>query len=257
MLKTIKKFIINNMLERCPVPVPLQAFISIGLLCLLIIALHKPFFAYMISEREKVIVKTKIKEINLFMPASFDSLITLSEKPESGINQEMFRYFELLAQVYNHSADTHSLFGFCLFHRGKNDKAIASYKKAAELNPHFFWTHYNLGILYFKKEQFNDAVVAFQKALATRPKHTLQTIFHSKVYRQIIQKTKNNSNDVEARLTTGYLNSRKLLMLSYYYLGLKLKSLGQDGATGILQQINPPSPEQTKLITKNLGLYIF
>jgi protein O-mannosyl-transferase len=54
---------------------------------------------------------------------------------------------------------------------GRNDEAIALYKKAASINPLIAATHYNLGLVYYETGKKEEAIASFHKALELDPKY--------------------------------------------------------------------------------------
>ncbi|MEP9409900.1 MAG: tetratricopeptide repeat protein [Candidatus Brocadia sp.] len=52
---------------------------------------------------------------------------------------------------------------------GLLEKAIASYKKAIEIDPCFIGAHYTLALLYYQSQQFDNAVTHFKKAIELDP----------------------------------------------------------------------------------------
>jgi tetratricopeptide (TPR) repeat protein len=63
-------------------------------------------------------------------------------------------------------AEAHFRLGKALADKGQLDEAIASYRKAIELNPKRAGTHYNLGIALAVKDRLDEAIASYQKAIA-------------------------------------------------------------------------------------------
>ncbi|MFN3531093.1 MAG: glycosyltransferase [Candidatus Brocadia sp.] len=67
-----------------------------------------------------------------------------------------------LAQRYFKEAQTFEESGLL-------EKAIASYKKAIEINPYFISAYYILALLYYQTQQFDNAVIHFKKVIELDP----------------------------------------------------------------------------------------
>jgi tetratricopeptide (TPR) repeat protein len=55
--------------------------------------------------------------------------------------------------------------------RKKLDEAVACYKKAIDLDPHFAAPHFNLGGVYRDQKKLDDAVASYRKAIELQPNH--------------------------------------------------------------------------------------
>jgi TPR repeat protein len=59
--------------------------------------------------------------------------------------------------------------GYALLQMGQEDKALACFQKAAELEPDDANAHLNLANVFFQKKQLNEAIIHLQKAIELRP----------------------------------------------------------------------------------------
>ena len=67
------------------------------------------------------------------------------------------------------SADAHVALGWALFQKGQYNEALASYKRATDLDPKHFKAHYNLGLAYAKVEKWDRATDQFERAIEISP----------------------------------------------------------------------------------------
>ena len=130
--------------------------------------------------------RVRVKILNYLM-VSVNYLIDVSDGKKAFDKNRFEDYVDYYQRIleYKEGADSHSLLGFCYYHLGKHDQAIASFQRAAELKDNFFWNHYNLGIIYYNDRNFLSASEAFQNALRSDFKETLLYIATSKVFQSI------------------------------------------------------------------------
>jgi len=170
---------------------------------------------------EKIHFGIKIRTLNVMMPKSYNYLIELEDfkrRPSKELHRYRY-YYEKMIDTFPKSSDAHGLLGFCYFHLRHHDKAVASYKKAIEINDKVFWYPYNLGAIYYKQGRYEEAIPMFKSALATNPRHTMTYAKASeKVLLPIIVRAEDQANELKRRLTVGYRNAYTLLCLSYYRL---------------------------------------
>ena len=55
--------------------------------------------------------------------------------------------------------------------KGQNDKTIADYNNAIELNPRDAEAYYNRGIAYYNKGQYDQTISDYSKAIEINPKY--------------------------------------------------------------------------------------
>ncbi len=129
-----------------------------------------------------VIHKFRIQTLNRIRPQSFNYLADTME------NNERFdlvklrsyaNYYLEVTKVIEDRADAYGLLGFCYYHLGEVDKAIAAYKEAIKINPNFFWSHYNLAVLYFKSQQYELARESIIAALRLDLNNSMMFIYNS------------------------------------------------------------------------------
>jgi tetratricopeptide (TPR) repeat protein len=63
----------------------------------------------------------------------------------------------------------HNLAGNILLDQHKTDEAIADYRKAIELDPHYAWPHNNLGFALYGQLKTEEAIVEYRKAIELDP----------------------------------------------------------------------------------------
>ena len=184
------------------------------------------FIDHIRVEREKVQSRARVTTLNHLMPDSYAVLMKLVENDgnKDGDNlQPYVDYYEKIVEYIPANAEAYAMLGFCYYYQGRMDESIAAYRKAAALNPHFFWSHYDLGLVLFKRNRFSEAAEVLQNALNTRPENTLKELSSSQVYLGILKTTPGLDDDLTRNLENAYRDG-------YVLLGLSLKALGQNEA---------------------------
>ncbi|MDB4349746.1 tetratricopeptide repeat protein [Omnitrophica bacterium] len=69
------------------------------------------------------------------------------------------------------SPRVHNGLGNLYYHAGENEKAIASYKKAIEVDPEHVESYTNLGIIYNSTGKDEEAIALYKKAVELNPDH--------------------------------------------------------------------------------------
>lgn len=176
----------------------------------------------------------KITVLNRLLPsfAHLTGIMDGREVPDKKNLRGCVQYYEKVIQYMPRLAEAYGLLGFCYFHASEKQKSLEAYRKAASLNPHFFWLHYNLGLMYYKEDRYAEAVESFQMALSTHPEVNIKIINASMIYKQILLGSGHNDYDIKTHLIKGYATARLLLVLSY----AQLKAPGQP-APGNNQEI--------------------
>lgn len=162
----------------------------------------------------------KLKVLNHYLPSG-GQWAKFVENPERLNRKELEEfavYYKKVIHYMPQRADAYGMLGFCYTHLGEDDKAISSYKKAIQLEPHFFWPHFNLGVIYFKNGQYKQAVKTLQKAMATSSSHALAFIKLSKMYQDIVGRRRDSDDTIQKRLDGGYRDCFALLVSGYYHL---------------------------------------
>jgi len=125
----------------------------------------------------------QLATLNRIKPLDNNYLIDFS-KAEVELDKKKLKkyehYYQKVSDYIDGRADALGLLGYCQFHLGKPEEAIKLYKKAIEINPHFFWFYYNLGVIYYKQGSFKEASAMFDRAIETDPEAVLVFIFNSK-----------------------------------------------------------------------------
>jgi len=170
---------------------------------------------YFIRHYEEARFHARSQEINWLMPVSYRYLEEVQQNPDQIDKKKLkkyLRYYQKITQFYPDMADAFGMAGFCHYYLGQMDNSIRAYRKAIEINPHFFWFYYNLGNIYLKNEQNALALEMFQKALKTKPQAAWTFIRSSQmIYVPIIS---NRFNEVSRDLKEGYERCYKFLMVT-------------------------------------------
>jgi len=175
---------------------------------------ENPFLKQIIRERKIAKTNAKFKTLNYFMP-SFVQLAEFAKTANSNSNtfnpNVYLNYYNRIVEFFPSISDAYDMLGFCYYHLGELDKAVANYETAASINSNYFWTYYNLGIIYLKMGNSSKALINFNKGLQANPEVTLKTIAGSKVYQQIISGLKETKYSFSDSLKSGYARCHFLL----------------------------------------------
>ena len=85
--------------------------------------------------------------------------------------QNSLALFEHTINVTNNNHTAHNNFANALADEGKDEAAIAHYRKALQINPNYLMARYNLGNSLGKLGKLNDAVAHLTEALRLDPGH--------------------------------------------------------------------------------------
>lgn len=168
---------------------------------------------YVVLNHDNALNRAQRRALNRIIPF-MNHLAEFVEKgtePSRKGFEEYLDYYRIVDAYIPGRDDTKAMLGFCYYHLGQYGKALSSYKKSIDLNPHFFWSYYNLGVLYFQKGDYQEAAEMFKKAIATKPDISVKIIFSSKLYREILNTVKNPRGAIEKSLKRGYLNCYRML----------------------------------------------
>ncbi|MCB9772175.1 MAG: tetratricopeptide repeat protein [Candidatus Omnitrophica bacterium] len=161
---------------------------------------------------------------------NFADLLTLENEkgqiPSDKI-EAYLQYFQSVINTDNSQADAHAMAGFCYYHLGQKDKALASYERAVSLNPKFLWFHYNLAVIYFEQGQYREALAGFQRALMTNPSDNALFLRNFKIFVYIIYKAQPLKLSFGERLKRGY-------GVSAYFAALCAQKLGDEQMATLL-----------------------
>lgn len=137
------------------------------------------------------------------------------------------QYFQSVINADNSQADAYAMSGFCYYHLGQKDKALAAYERAVSLNPKFLWFHYNMAVIYFEQGQYREALAGFQRALMTSPSDNALFLRNFKIFVYIIYKAQPLKLSFGERLKRGY-------GLSAYFAARCAQKLGDEQTATVL-----------------------
>jgi len=173
---------------------------------------------------KSIFFSSKLKVLNRLRPSSLQGFVKFSKNPQktNDENFEKFRfYYENVYALMPDRADALGVLGYCSYYLNREEAAIKAYRKAVEMNPHFFWFYYNLGVIHFRKESHQEAIELLSKALLLKPEHAFRFIFLSqRIYLPILltQDKFKVEEIMKAQLKQGYHDSYMMLILSFYEL---------------------------------------
>lgn len=127
-------------------------------------------------------------------------------------------FFTHLTAVMPTRYDGYAMLGFCQHELGDADAAIVSLKKAADAVPPFLWFNYGLGYVYYQKKDYELAAEYLNRAVVSNPELILKFIATSKPYLDAIATIPDFQKAFPERIQSGFRDSYKLLVLSYYHL---------------------------------------
>lgn len=96
----------------------------------------------------------------------------LMEKGEYGLAFLDFKQALRLNSGYNESRYIYLNLGNLYLDIGKRQEAIATFKKALEINPRDAEVYFNLGVVYEAQGNKEDALAAYKKTIELNPSHT-------------------------------------------------------------------------------------
>lgn len=103
--------------------------------------------------------KAKINNLNYLkgIEGYLQNFLDQTEEYDEKKLKEGLKYYRALRRFLPSNAYVFGNLGFCYFYLHDYPKAIASYKKAIELQPTFFAFHYDIGRIYFLMADFKNA----------------------------------------------------------------------------------------------------
>src|SRR3989338_9562781 len=104
-------------------------------------SLNRFSWSDLIVDHEKVKARAMVVTLNHLIP-SFDGIVELMENRGRANGErlkEYINYYQQIVEYIPQNADAYGMLGFCYYYLGKHEEALASYKKAAQFNPHSFW----------------------------------------------------------------------------------------------------------------------
>lgn len=209
-----------------------QWTVTAGIFCLLVWLIGRDFgrfkeklannflVAHIRQEREHVKNRARLMTLNQFMPHSYGSLLQWVHNPSDPSDRsELFAYriyYEKLVEYMPYRADGYALLGLCDYLLGKTEEAAQAYQTAIQLNPNFFLSYYNLVVIYFHQGRYPEAIPLLEKALQMDLQHTLNFIFLSKVYLDIVRDSRLSQEAVVKRIREAYMDIYIMLVVSLY-----------------------------------------
>lgn len=181
------------------------------------LALYRFLLPHMIHEQKRAVVKARATMLNHKIP-SFKDLLNFLEGKYPSVGKEYVDYYERVVEFFPQAADAYGMLGFCYFHRGQVERAIAAYTQASTLTPRFFWYPLNLGLIYYREEQYTQAAESLQKAVAIPPQETLNQIKTSTVYRQILSEVRDVPHSPFLKMEEGFRLAYRYLLRSLHQL---------------------------------------
>ena len=197
-----KGFFVANLIKTL-----LISFIAISLSASLFFEYHKYE-----SHQSDLLKKFTLKQLAAL---GTDGDIALSEQD---LNR-FLSYFQSMIHREDTRIDAYAMMGFCYYHLGQKDKALAAYQEAVNLRPDFLWFQYDLGVIYLEQNQYQQAEQAFQKAFLTRQQYNLDFLKNSKIFASIHLSADIRGPSFVKRLRDGY-------GLSFYFASICEEKMG-------------------------------
>ena len=191
------------------------------------------FFAMQLTGLKSEYGRARLKALNEIPSDSFDDVVSVAQGKTAFTARRLKAYLDyaqLMSRLAPQRADVWGLAGFCFFQTGDYEHAIASYAKAASLEPQFFGFHYNLAFIHFKKGQYDRSVEELQKALLCDPRESLIYILSSsKIYAlMMIARINNFGISAEEQLKDGYQKMYQLMAADQYHLKMEMPFPGEE-----------------------------
>ena len=135
--------------------------------------------------------EVKLRVLNYMLSAlSFADLPALEARgnvPDGPLLRGYERYFTYVAANVPGSADAYAMLGFCKAKMGRTREALASYGKAAAIDPYLAGVYYNMGALYLRAGDPAKARENFRKAVDVPVEANVEFLRHSKIYLDILR----------------------------------------------------------------------
>ena len=200
---------------------------------ILVAVLFIAFFASQLSGLKTEYDLAHLKALNEIPQNSFDDVVAAVQGKFVLSPQRLKAYLDyaqLMSRLAPQRADVRGLTGFCFFQMGEYERAIASYAKAASLEPQFFGFHYNLAFIYFKQGQYDRSIEELQKALLCDPRESLVYVLSSSKIDALmmIAKINNYGISAEEQLKNSYQKMYQLMAANQYHLKMKATLPGEE-----------------------------
>jgi len=177
-----------------------------------------------IFDYNAIITDVKFATLNRIRPGSFKYLAEVKKNPKDvdvGKLHKYKFYYKKVSDYMPERIDAISMMGYCAYHLGEEEEAIAFYKEAISINSYFFWLHYNLGVIYYNNKDYELAKVSFEKALAVNPEGTLvMTLLSKRIYHYNLTVQGFRAKEmIVDHLAKGYKTCQIYLLLCCNFLG--------------------------------------
>lgn len=170
---------------------------------------------------EKVKFRAAMTSLDTYRPDSFDILFTVESVPPQGRRFALREHADYYAKVLRYrpaQMEAYVFLGYCYYHQGDIDAAVKAYQQAIELNPSFFWPYYNLGVIFFNQKNYKLATVYLKRAVELEPADTLQVVFRSHIYREVLSQRSVDAEWLHQNLNAHYKKAYEALLVSSVYL---------------------------------------
>ncbi|MEL7036725.1 MAG: tetratricopeptide repeat protein [Cyanobacteria bacterium J06592_8] len=91
---------------------------------------------------------------------------------DQGKLEEAIASYKKAIEINPECADAYNSLGLALRQQGQLEEAIASYKKAIEINPKYTYAYNNLGLALRQQGQLEEAIENYKKAIEINPEYT-------------------------------------------------------------------------------------
>lgn len=131
-----------------------------------------------------------------------ENLVTLKSFDEAIASMKKAQELDPFSLIIN------SEVGWAYYHAGRYDEAVAQLNKTAELDPNFARVHFFFGRVYEQKAMYREAVASTKKAVEISPANTLFKASLAHIYARNGQKAEaeNILRELETRATDEYVS---------------------------------------------------
>jgi tetratricopeptide (TPR) repeat protein len=168
------------------------------------------------AERAKTKQRALLITLDYIHP-SFASLLQFIEGKTTLTPSEWSNYrfyYKKVAEALPNLAEAKLFAGYCYFQTHDASQSLNLIKESAELNPSLFWSYYNLGLLFLYQHLYKEAAFTLNFALHIPIESSLQAIFTSKIYRDVLSANPEFNQQAVLRLRQGYQTASILLNLT-------------------------------------------
>ena len=116
-------------------------------------------------------VEEETKEIEVIEDKTYTNYFSLAYNyAEMGEDEKAIASYEKAIEINSKDEKAYYNMGISYSKIGEDEKAIASYEKAVEINPKIGTAYYNMGISYSKIGEDEKAIASYEKAVEIDPK---------------------------------------------------------------------------------------